>query len=84
MCETGGGRGGKRALFAEIELGEKGGGIKDKRARAHATRTWPHLTRSYFPLNIGSDVDVHGRRRRTKRRLNRRSTLISRRAVQSA
>lgn len=49
-----------------------GEGRKDKSTRARPAypprrsgdaeeRTWLHLTRSYSPLNIGSDVDVRSR-----------------------
>lgn len=41
--------------------------MKDKSALTRRSgdageRTWLHLTRSYSPLNIGSDVDVRPRR----------------------
>lgn len=70
---------------------EERGGIKDKRVRARARArrgTWPHLTRSYSPLNIGSDVDVYDRRRRAQNEAAIKPevyfNIAPRRAVQSA
>jgi len=75
------------SLESKPEGGVAGRDERQKRARGLlpevARRTWLHLTRSYSPLNIGSDVDVRplGGGRTTRRRLNRRSTLIPHRAV---
>lgn len=52
--------------------------MKDKSALTRRSgdageRTWLHLTRSYSPLNIGSDVDVRPRRAAPRRPGRRRA-----------